>query len=75
MKEYNVVGKSIPKVDALPLSCGKPLFTDDIEIRDMLHAKILWSPYAHAKIKNIDMSVAQKLPGVHAVICYKNIEI
>ncbi len=73
MKELKVVGKSVKKVDALALAQGHPLFTDDIEMRGMLHAKILWSPYAHARIKDIDISGAESLPGVHAVLCYKNV--
>jgi CO/xanthine dehydrogenase Mo-binding subunit len=73
MRGFKVVGKSVPKVDALPLAMGKPLFTDDVELRGMLHAKILWSPHAHARIKNIDTSGAEALPGVHAVLCYKNV--
>lgn len=72
MKE-KVVGKSVPKVDALPLALGKPLFTDDIEPKGMLHAKILWSPHAHARIKKIDTKKAETLPGVHEVLCHKNV--
>jgi CO/xanthine dehydrogenase Mo-binding subunit len=73
MRKFTVVGKSVPKVDALPLSLGSPLFTDDVEFRGMLTAKILWSPYAHAKIKAIETSAAEAFPGVHAVICHKNV--
>jgi CO/xanthine dehydrogenase Mo-binding subunit len=73
MREFKVVGKNVVKVDALPLALGKPLFAEDIEIKDMLHAKILHSPYAHARIKDIDTSEAEALPGVHAVLCYKNV--
>ncbi len=72
MRGFKVVGKSVPKVDALALAQGKPLFADDIELRGMLHAKVLWSPHAHARIKNIDTRKAEALPGVHAVLCYKN---
>ncbi len=73
MKKSKVVGKSVPKVDALPLALGKPLFADDIEPRGMLHAKILWSPHAHARIKKIDTREAEALPGVHAVLYHKNV--
>lgn len=73
MREFSVVGKSVPKIDALSLSVGKPLFTDDVEFRDLLHAKILWSPHAHAKIRNIETREAEALSGVHAVICFKNV--
>ena len=73
MSEFKVVNKSVPKIDSLSLALGKPVFADDIELRGMLHAKILWSPHAHARIKNIDTSEAEALPGVHAVLCYKNV--
>ncbi len=71
--ELKVVGKSEIKVDAIKLAKGNPAFVDDIEMRGMLHAKLLTSPYAHARILDIDDSEARALPGVHAVIHYKNI--
>ncbi len=69
-----VVGKSEPKVDSLKLAKGNPAFVDDIEMRGMLHAKLLTSPHAHARILSIDDSEALALPGVQAVIHYGNIE-
>jgi putative selenate reductase molybdopterin-binding subunit len=71
--ETRVVGKSEIKVDAAKLAQGKPAFTDDIELRGMLYAKVLHSPVAHARIKHIDASKARALPGVHAVLTYKDI--
>ncbi len=67
-----VVGKSEMKVDALKLAKGNPAFTDDIEIRDTLIAKLLKSPHAHARIVDIDDSAALALPGVRAIIHHKN---
>jgi len=55
------------------LAQGKPAFTADIEKRGMLVAKVLHSPVAHAKIKEIDLTEARALPGVAAVLCYKDI--
>lgn len=72
-KEARVVGKPEMKVDALKLVQGKPAFTDDIELRGMLCAKVLWSPVAHARIKRIDASRARKMPGVAAVLTYQDI--
>ena len=72
-KQLRHVGKPEPKVDALKLVQGKPAFTDDMEMRGMLVGKILHSPYAHARIKHIDVSKARALPGVHAVLTYKDI--
>jgi putative selenate reductase molybdopterin-binding subunit len=67
------VGKPEPKVDALKLAQGKPAFTADFERRGMLVAKVLHSPYAHAKIRSIDVSQARALPGVAAVLTWHDI--
>lgn len=71
--EMKVVGKSETKVDALKLAKGNPAFVDDVEFRGLLHGKLLTSPHAHARIIDIDDSEARAIPGVHAVIHYKNI--
>jgi putative selenate reductase molybdopterin-binding subunit len=52
---------------------GKPAFTDDIELRGMLIAKVLHSPLAHARIKHIDVSKARALPGVAAVLTHHDL--
>jgi putative selenate reductase molybdopterin-binding subunit len=70
--ESSVVGHPERKVDALRLVKGKPAFTDDIELRGMLHAKVLRSPHAHARIVAIDDSAARALPGVRAVVHHGN---
>ncbi|MFN2144367.1 MAG: molybdopterin-dependent oxidoreductase, partial [Anaerolineales bacterium] len=67
------IGKPEIKVDAVKLVQGKPAFTDDIERRGMLIAKVLRSPVAHARIKKIDASKARALEGVAAVLTYKDI--
>ena len=59
-------------MDAVRLVKGNPAFTDDIELRGMLHAKVLRSPHAHARIVAIDDSRPGRLPGVHAVLHYAN---
>ncbi len=70
---YQVVGKPEIKVDAIKLAQGKPAFTADVEQRGMLHAKVLHSPHAHARIKRIDASQARALPGVAAVLTWQDI--
>jgi putative selenate reductase molybdopterin-binding subunit len=72
-QELTVVGKPEAKVDAVKLAKGNPAFVDDIDMRGMLHAKLLTSPHAHAHIRDIDDQEALALPGVHAVIHYKNV--
>ena len=70
--EMAVVGKPEVKVDAVRLAKGNPAFTDDIEPRGMLYAKVLRSPHAHARIVAIDDSKARAVEGVHAVLHYGN---
>ena len=72
-KEHTSVGKPEVKVDAVKLVQGKPVFTADFEQRDMLYAKVLKSTHAHALIKEIDTSEALNLPGVAAVLTYRDI--
>jgi putative selenate reductase molybdopterin-binding subunit len=72
-KPYQNVGKPEPKVDAIKLAQGKPAFTADIEMRGLLHAKVLHSPHAHARIKRIDASRARAFPGVAAVLTWQDI--
>jgi len=70
--ETQVVGKAKEKVDAVKLAKGRPVFTDDMTLPGMLYGALLTSPHAHARIRNIDTSKAESLPGVHAVLTYKN---
>lgn len=66
--DFGVVGKAHRKVDGLAKATGAAVYTDDIQLPGMLHAKTLRSPHAHAKIRRIDFTKARALPGVHAVI-------
>ncbi len=72
-RKLKTVGKPEPKVDAVKLVQGKPAFTDDVEMRGMLTAKVLHSPVAHARIKRIDASKARALPGVAAVLTWEDL--
>ena len=49
---------------------GKAIYTNDVYLPGMLYAKVYRSPYAHARIKMMDSSKAEALPGVWAVIRY-----
>ncbi|PKN97375.1 MAG: xanthine dehydrogenase [Chloroflexi bacterium HGW-Chloroflexi-4] len=68
-----VVGQGEAKVDGKKLAEGKPVFTGDIHMEGMLYGALLTSPHANANIRNIDASKARALPGVHAVLTYKDI--
>jgi 4-hydroxybenzoyl-CoA reductase alpha subunit len=66
--EYTVIGQSLPRVDATVKVTGEGRFVSDIQLPGMLYGKVLRSPYAHAKILNVDISKAERLPGVKAVV-------
>lgn len=70
---YKVIGNSVQRLDAVAKVTGKAKYADDFFERDMLVGKILRSPYAHAIVKNIDVSKAKALPGVEAVITPKDL--
>ena len=68
MGEYSVVGKSVERTDGRVKVTGTARFAGDLIAPGMLHGKFLRSPFAHAKILNIETSKAKRLPGVMAII-------
>lgn len=73
MPELKFVGKSAPRIDGLEKVTGSATFVDDIDFGpDLLHAEIVESPHAHALIKRIDTSEAEKAPGVVKVVTGKD---
>ncbi|MBI2756871.1 MAG: xanthine dehydrogenase family protein molybdopterin-binding subunit [Chloroflexi bacterium] len=62
------VGQDVPRIEDPLLLTGRAEFGDNIHKTGMLHAAILRSPYAHARIRGIDTSRAEALPGVAAVL-------
>lgn len=68
MAEFEVIGKRIPNIRSGPKASGQAVYTDDIELPNMLYGKVLRSPLPHARILNIDTSRAKALPGVKAVV-------
>jgi CO/xanthine dehydrogenase Mo-binding subunit len=68
MPQHVVVGKSLPRIDAIEKVTGKAQFGGDLFRPRMLHAKILRSPHAHARILRIDTSRAARVPGVKGVV-------
>lgn len=68
MPRLSVVGKSLPRVDARDKVTGRAEYVSDMQLPGMLHAKVLRSAYAHARILSVDTSEAERLPGVRAVI-------
>jgi len=72
-RSFKVVGQSVHKQDSAALAQGAPLFVEDLLPRGCLYARVLRSPHAHARIKSLDVSLAEKLPGVKAVIHHRNV--
>ena len=68
MSEFSTIGKPIAMVDAAGKTTGQGKYTDDLSVPGMLIAKILHSPYPHARIRSIDTQRARALPGVRAVV-------
>ncbi len=68
VQAYQVIGHSERRSDGEDKVTGKAIYTVDVTLPGMAHGKILRSPYAHARLRRIDASKAEKLPGVFAVI-------
>ena len=69
--EYKVVGTRPIRHDGIDKVTGAAKYGADIQLAGMLHGKVLRSPYAHARIRSIDTSRAEALPGVLGVVTSK----
>ena len=67
-REVKGVGLAIPRPDSPEKVTGQVQYVADLKPRGLLHAKLLRSPHAHARIRRIDASRARALPGVRAVL-------
>ena len=67
-----VVGKAVPIKDAREKVTGSLKYAVDLNVAGMVYGKILRSPHAHARIREIDSSRAEALPGVLGVVSYKD---
>ena len=68
-----VVGQAEPRVDGRALVTGAPVYAGDFSMPGMLHARILRSHHAHARIRSIDATRARQLPGVQAVLTHHDV--
>ena len=75
VQDRKYVGQPIEKVDALERVTGRAQYGADLYLTGMLYAKALRSPHAHARIKSIDTSKAEQVPGVKAVITHKDLPV
>ena len=73
------IGGYRPRLDGMDKACGRALYADDVAVKanfpDMLYAKVLRSPYPHARIRRLDTARARALQGVKAVLTYKDPEV
>lgn len=64
---HKMIGQRIKRNEDPRLITGHALYVDDLHLPDMLHVAFFRSPYAHARIKSIDVSEAKAMTGVTAV--------
>lgn len=69
----NQIGVSRPRIDGRQQVTGQTQYVGDLYFPDMLYAKALLSPEHHARILKLDTSLAERLPGVHAVVTAKDV--
>ncbi|MDI6783632.1 MAG: molybdopterin-dependent oxidoreductase [bacterium] len=67
-KETPIIGTSVPRVDIVDKVTGQTKYTADVKMDNMLYAKVLRSPFSHARILNIDPAKAKQIAGVVAVL-------
>jgi xanthine dehydrogenase molybdenum-binding subunit len=72
MTDFRYIGKDIPRPDSSDKAAGKAHYIHDLKRPGMLYGKIKFSSHAHAVIKHIDTSKAERLAGVRAVITASN---
>ncbi len=66
--EFTIIGTRPPRVDAPDKVAGRAVYGTDVRLPRMAYGKVLRSPHAHARIRAIDTSRAEALPGVYAVV-------
>jgi CO/xanthine dehydrogenase Mo-binding subunit len=74
--EFKYIGKrGIPRLDGYRKVSGQAIYTRDIILPGMLYAKTLKCPYARARIRKLDTTKAERLPGVRAILRYDDPEV
>jgi carbon-monoxide dehydrogenase large subunit len=74
MAVSKLFGASIKRREDPRLITGKATYTDDLQLQGLVHAQIVRSPHAHARIKQIDVEAASQHPGVVAVFTGKDLQ-
>jgi CO/xanthine dehydrogenase Mo-binding subunit len=68
MAEKKLVGQNYATPDIRAKVTGRARYAEDFRAQGMLHARLLLSPYSHARVKSIDTSAALAMPGVKAIL-------
>jgi CO/xanthine dehydrogenase Mo-binding subunit len=71
--EHGRIGESVKRVDAIPKVTGEFAYSSDLFAAGMLWGHTVRSPHAHALVKEIDISAAVGMPGVHAVLTHADV--
>src|SRR5688572_3602254 len=71
--KYKVIGTRPIRHDGYDKVVGRAKYGADVKLTGMVYGVVLRSPHAHAKIKSIDTSAAEALPGVRAVVTSKDL--
>ncbi len=71
--KYRFIGKATRRKDATEIVTGGGRYLNDIKMPGVIYGKVLRSPHAHAIVKNVDKRKAEALPGVEAVLWWKDV--
>lgn len=71
--KHHIVGQSVPRRDGVGHVTGKTVYVDDISFPDMLYLKMVRSPIHHGRIKSIDFSAAEKVPGFVRILTHADV--
>lgn len=75
MTDLKFVGHPSARIDALQRVSGRATYAGDVHLPGMLYARVLRSPYPHAHVRRIDVSRAQALSGVKAILTHENCDV
>ncbi|HSC67333.1 MAG TPA: xanthine dehydrogenase family protein molybdopterin-binding subunit [Cellvibrio sp.] len=67
-KDFQLIGKTIPRKDSADKTSGKAIYTQDIQLPGMLTALVAYPPQIFGKVKKVDAAKAKAAPGVVAVV-------
>jgi xanthine dehydrogenase molybdopterin-binding subunit B len=70
--DLSIVGRPSTRVEGMAKVTGRARYAYDIRLPGQLYTWVLRSPHPHARIRHLDTSRAEAVPGVHAVLSYTN---